>query len=218
MLFNNIFLSSFYKYFLIKTKILLDMINNNILSMFKSNVDGPIFSILIKDIKQDKDCGEDSLQITVLQVDKSLNEIINNSENVVKRTLDIKGQLELDDQDLYRTKLIGYVSGENVVKKIDESNSPYNKTIEVLETNLEKEISIEFNKEYKKQPFIFINIDNYKNFYKKEAFSFDKYTKSEVINGKEVEQEYFTGVTITFEGLKRKQTYPVIGVVIIGDS
>ena len=68
--YSYIFLTeSFYKSFLIKT----NMINENILSMFKSHINNPSFSIVITEIEQNEECGHDNLAITVHQIDKPLN-------------------------------------------------------------------------------------------------------------------------------------------------
>lgn len=190
------------------------MINQNILTMFKSHQSDPPFSILVTNIEQKEECGQESITITVHQVNKPISEIEEDS-NVVSRKLNIIGELDIDDNELYKTKLVGYSFDEEKINPIEPTTGILDRYIEILDVKLQKTINIEFNKEYKEQPKIIVNLPKeYEQIYRN--MSTDFITKEKEINDEKI--KYWSGVTLTFNGLKTKKTYPIAGIIIIGDK
>ena len=181
------------------------MISENILEMFKSHQSDPSFGILITDIEQKEECNQESIIFTVYQVNKSIEEIA--TGNVYEKKLHIISELNLDNDNLYKTKLIGYLSGEKLVQTIESPNEILSHDIEVLDTKLQKEIEIEFNKNYKETPKIIVNTDtNTKKLYKDYSTDFIKNV-----------DDLFC-FKIKFKNLKTRKSYPNIGIIIIGDK
>lgn len=185
------------------------MINKNILSMFMSHLDNPSFSIVITDIKQEENCGQESICFTVHQIDKSLSELEENA-NITERTLTIRSELGVDERNLYKTKLLGYISNEEKITP----DKPTSKIIEFLDTTLTNEVNVEFSNEYKEKPTILINIEKeYESFYKNTII--DYITEERLVDEDKV--TYYTGANITFKGLKRKSYYPIINIIVSGE-
>ena len=136
--------------------------------------------------------------------------LVNEKEfKVIDKELTVFSNVILDDNDLYYGQLNGYISKE----KINELESNKSKTesshyIEVVDTVLQKTIDITFNRAYKQLPKIYITIDE------KFEYLYRNYSISPVNN----EEGEYIGVQITFNNLKNTNTYPPIGVVIIGDE
>ena len=202
------------------------MINENILSLFKSHNGDPSFSIIITDIKQSQECNQDILEITVNQVDKPLDNILSNG-NVFSKKLTIQSNLSLNDDDLYKTELIGYISEEKKINPTETEPGILSHSIEILDTKLKDKISIEYNKKYKNKPKIIPNIDKESDsLFRKYIINhitekkIEKVTKTINGNSQSFEEEvtYYTGVEIEFIGLKKKYDYPIIGIIIIGDE
>lgn len=205
------------------------MINENILSLFKCHSGNPSYSILITDITQNQECNQDNITFTVYQINKDINDIITDDVHVSSRNLTIQGNLDIGSDNLYGTKLIGYVSGEKAITEIPTKTGV--KEIEVLDTKLKEEIVIEYNKEYEKMPKIFINTENSieslygkmeitqitENKIKEVEESYITEEGTEAIRKKEEEKTYYTGAILKFNGLKRKKEYPIIGIIIVGD-
>lgn len=140
--------------------------------------------------------------------------LVNEKEfKVIDKELTVFSNVILDDNDLYYGQLNGYISKE----KVNELESNKSKTesshyIEVVDTVLQKTIDITFNRPYKQQPKIYITIDE------KFEYLYRDYTISPIDNGKDNDLKEYLGVQITFNNLKNTNTYPPIGVVIIGDE
>lgn len=146
---------------------------------------------------------------------KAITDYLVNGENlkVIDKELTVFSNVVLDDNDLYYGQLNGYISKE----KINELESNKSKTqsshyIEIIDTVLQKTIDITFNRAYKQQPKIYITIDE------KFEYLYRNYTISLINNGKEGDLKEYLGVKITFNNLKNTNTYPPVGVVIIGDE
>lgn len=191
-------------------EIILSMINQNILSMFKSHASNPSFSILITDIETVEECGQEGLIITVHQIDKPLS-LLEENTNITSRKLHIMSGLDTDDDNLYKSKLIGYISDEKKETQASSEPGVFSHSIEMLDTKLQKEISVEFNKSYEKMPKIITNIDKqYESLYR--SISIEPVTKVEN------DITYYTGAKLTFNGLKTKKSYPIISIIILGDD
>ena len=185
------------------------MINENILKLFKSHTKSPYFSIIITDIQQTEECGQEGIKFTVHQINKSINEL-ELGANIVSRDLHVVSSLDLDENNLYKTKLIGYSSNEKKIKSETGESGIFSHSIEVLDTILQKEIQIKFNKKYEEKPKIITNIEKkYESLYR--SISIESIT--EKIDGK----EYYVGANITFNNLKTRIEYPEISIIIIGD-
>lgn len=195
------------------------MINENILSMFKSHINNPSFSIVITEIEQNEECGHDNLAITVHQIDKPLISLEENA-NVVSRKLNIKSELTVDDKSLYATKLLGYLSDEKPVKSVKSETGIVSHTLEFLDTKLAKQITVNFNKKYVIKPKIIVNTEKeYESLYT--GFSIEYITEDEIIkdiNNEEKVIQYYIGAILTFKNLKTKQNYPIISIIIIGNE
>ena len=185
------------------------MINQNILSMFKSHEKNPPFSILITDIEQEQECNQENIKFTVHQINKPIS-VLEENANVTSRKLNIKSELDIDDENLYKTKLVGYLSDEQKVSPISPTPDLFDYSIEMIDIKLEKEVKIEFNKEYKKLPRVIVNIDKqYESLYKKISTEYLTKEESDTI---------YTGVIISFDNLKTKKQYPLINITIIGEE
>lgn len=99
----------------------------------------------------------------------------------------------------------------HIQKKLIENNEELNglssHKIELLQTTLSKKIDIEFNEAYDSEPAIVVTINKkYETLYRSYSTDFIKNDGGKYI-----------GVTIIFNSLKTKQTYPDIKITIIGD-
>lgn len=204
------------------------MIDSRILHALKSRNANPGYSILITDYEVKEDCSQEKLIITLHQINKSLRDIETMDENVsvLKKELVIQSDMDYDSENnAIKTTLTGfsnYKSKVDIPKKTDDLSIIENGTIiapeydddifshkiEMIETPLRKEIFIDFAASYTITPAIIITIDKkYKSYYKNYDIEFQQNQKSQ-----------YTGATITFNKLKRKQSYPNINITIIGDK
>lgn len=190
----------------------------------------PEYFMIIKKATQKTECNQDYLEFDLVQVNQKLSDIIDNTSNFNKK-LSITGVIEIDDNDLLSTKLIGFESGSDN----SQVNNPVNTShyIEVVETQLEKEIEIDFSREYIGQkeeittlldeegqeiegtkkievapPSVIVNIDKqYENLYRSYSTEYKK-------DG----QDNYIGVKIYFNNLKSKKNYPMVRINIIGEK
>jgi len=146
---------------------------------------------------------------------KAITDYLVNGEDlkVIDKELTVFSNVILDDNDLYYGQLNGYLSKEEnnqlESNKLKTQSSHY---IEIVDTVLQKTIDITFNRPYKQQPKIYITIDE------KYEYLYRNYTISPIDNGKDGDLKEYLGVQITFNNLKNTNTYPPVGVVIIGDE
>lgn len=198
-----------YKY---TKKNIIDMIDSKILNHLKSRNLNPGYSILITDYENTEDCNQEKLIIKLHQVNKTLSEIEDvPGARVLEKELIIESNMDYDvDNQAIRTRLIGYSNYNGAIQPTEESEDDImSNYVEMVDTILQDEINIEFNRPYVNMPAIIPTIDKkYKSYYK----SYD----TEFIIDEETNQ--YTGVTITFNKLKRKKIYPTINLTIIGDT
>lgn len=198
-----------YKY---TKKNIIDMIDSKILNLLKSRNLNPGYSILITDYENTEDCNQEKLIIKLHQVNKTLSEIEDvPGARVLEKELIIESNMDYDvDNQAIRTRLIGYSNYNGVIQPTEESEDDImSNYVEMVDTILQDEINIEFNRPYVNMPAIIPTIDKkYKSYYK----NYD----TEFIIDEETNQ--YTGVTITFNKLKRKKIYPTINLTIIGDT
>lgn len=198
-----------YKY---TKKNIIDMIDSKILNHLKSRNQNPGYSILITDYENTEDCNQEKLIIKLHQVNKTLSEIEDvPGARVLEKELIIESNMDYDvDNQAIRTRLIGYSNYNGAIQPTEESEDDImSNYVEMVDTILQDEINIEFNRPYVNMPAIIPTIDKkYKSYYK----NYD----TEFIIDEETNQ--YTGVTITFNKLKRKKIYPTINLTIIGDT
>lgn len=198
-----------YKY---TKKNIIDMIDSKILNLLKSRNLNPGYSILITDYENTEDCNQEKLIIKLHQVNKTLSEIEDvPGARVLEKELIIESNMDYDvDNQAIRTRLIGYSNYNGAIQPTEESEDDImSNYVEMVDTILQDEINIEFNRPYVNMPAIIPTIDKkYKSYYK----NYD----TEFIIDEETNQ--YTGVTITFNKLKRKKIYPTINLTIIGDT
>lgn len=198
-----------YKY---TKKNIIDMIDSKILNLLKSRNMNPGYSILITDYENTEDCNQEKLIIKLHQVNKTLSEIEDvPGARVLEKELIIESNMDYDvDNQAIRTRLIGYSNYNGAIQPTEESEDDImSNYVEMVDTILQDEINIEFNRPYVNMPAIIPTIDKkYKSYYK----NYD----TEFIIDEETNQ--YTGVTITFNKLKRKKIYPTINLTIIGDT
>lgn len=198
-----------YKY---TKKNIIDMIDSKILNHLKSRNLNPGYSILITDYENTEDCNQEKLIIKLHQVNKTLSEIEDvPGARVLEKELIIESNMDYDvDNQAIRTRLIGYSNYNGAIQPTEESEDDImSNYVEMVDTILQDEINIEFNRPYVNMPAIIPTIDKkYKSYYK----NYD----TEFIIDEETNQ--YTGVTITFNKLKRKKIYPTINLTIIGDT
>ena len=197
-----------YKY---TKKNIIDMIDSKILNLLKSRNENPGYCILITDYENTEDCNQEKLVIKLHQVNKTLSEIEDvPGARVLEKELIIESNMDYDvDNQAIRTRLIGYSNYNGAITPTEESEDDImSNYVEMVDTILQDEINIEFNRPYVNMPAIIPTIDKkYKSYYK----NYD----TEFIIDEETNQ--YTGVTITFNKLKRKKIYPTINFTIIGD-
>lgn len=188
------------------------MIDSKILNLLKSRNLNPGYSILITDYENTEDCNQEKLIIKLHQVNKTLSEIEDvPGARVLEKELIIESNMDYDvDNQAIRTRLIGYSNYNGAIQPTEESEDDImSNYVEMVDTILQDEINIEFNRPYVNMPAIIPTIDKkYKSYYK----NYD----TEFIIDEETNQ--YTGVTITFNKLKRKKIYPTINLTIIGDT
>ena len=204
------------------------MIDSRILQALKSRNENPAYSILITGYETKNDCNQEKLIIQLHQINKSLREIENMSQdvNVLKKELVIQSDMDYDTKNnAISSSLIGFTNYKGRVKVPSNTASSgiiedgvligpedtgdfFSHHVEMIETPLEKEITIEFTRVYKQMPSIIPTIEKkYQTYYKSYSIEFTKNDANR-----------YTGVTITFNSLKRKNIYPNINIVIIGDK
>lgn len=174
------------------------------------------YFMAIKDVEDRSNqdvCKEGVITFTLVQVNQNLNNLIN-TESTTKE-LTIKGLLNSDENNIFSVDLLGYERAiQTTVEEQEEfPNSHY---IEMIETSLSREITINFNYAYADMPSIIINIDKqYEKLYKSYSTDFIMETATEYNPNKETQ---FTGVKIIFNNLKVKKSYPLIKITVIGDT
>ena len=188
------------------------MIDSKILNLLKSRNQNPGYSILITDYENTEDCNQEKLVIKLHQINKTLSEIEDvPGARVLEKELIIESNMDYDvDNQAIRTRLIGYSNYNGAIQPTEESEDDImSNYVEMVDTILQDEINIEFNRPYVNMPAIIPTIDKkYKSYYK----SYD----TEFIIDEETNQ--YTGIIITFNKLKRKKIYPTINLTIIGDT
>jgi len=189
------------------------MIDERILNEFREHDTDPHYIVLITDMKNGEPvCNEESVIISTKQIFLSLEEYLQNPDDTtyktVERDLTLYSNIGLDDNDLYVGELNGYISKENVKYAVPTSNTQSPRWIEVVDTTLQKVVDITYNQKYKKQPKIFVNIDN----------EYEKLYRHISYNPIQNEKEEYIGTQVIFNNLKTKDSYPKIGIVIIGDE
>lgn len=175
------------------------MISQRILDLFKEHNTVPKYKVEIVDIKNNEvSCNQDSMTLKVKQ--------IYSNGDVIERDLIIYSDIDIDSSGAYRTYLNGYIGDETPIEENDtEESSHY---IEVVDAVLEKSLDITFNQPYINQPKYHVFVDKkYESLYRD--------TSQEYIKNK---SELYTGIKITFNNLKTRQTYPKISILIIGDE
>lgn len=185
------------------------MIDSRILTTLKSRNENPGYSILITGYDNSEDCNQEKLVIHLHQINKSLNELENlEGVTILSKDLTIESNMDYDTiNNAIKTTLIGYSNYNGALPKpnLSEENL-LNYYIEMVDTELQETIKINFNRSYGKMPQIIPTIEKkYKSYYK----SYDV----EFITANNL----YTGVVITFNKLKRKKVYPNINFTIIGD-
>lgn len=186
------------------------MINENIINGLNSHEGSntaPYYFYAIKGIEQRNECNQDSIIFTLYQINEPLESM---SESIFfKKNFTITATTDLDADGLFSSKLIGYESKERIIE--NEGVQQDSHSIEVIETKLSKEIIINFSESLKRDeelPAVVITIDKE---YKKLYSGYD----TEFFDDNEGN---LSGVKITFNNLKTRNSYPVIRIVIIGDS
>ena len=189
------------------------MIDERILNEFREHDTDPHYIVLITDMKNGEPvCNEESVIISTKQIFLSLEEYLQNPDDTtyktVERDLTLYSNISLDDNDLYVGELNGYISKENVKYAVPTSNTQSPRWIEIVDTTLQKVVDITYNQKYKEQPKIFVNIDN----------EYEKLYRHISYNPIQNEKEEYIGTQVIFNNLKTKDSYPKIGIVIIGDE
>ena len=193
------------------------MINNRLLNEFKSDENS---TVIIENISCEPDsCGQELLTISTKKILKPYEEVIKRYDQINK-VLEVEGQLDLNSDQNYYTKLVGFIcdkgtssfNGDDLTEKDvlnDKYSSPTSHYIEEIKTGLSNEIEIAFNRAYKYQPHVIITIDkDYEELYRSYSTLFIKNSLG----------THYTGVKIIFNNLKTRNSYPKIGICVIGDA
>lgn len=175
------------------------MISQRILNLFKEHTTSPQYRVEILDIKNNElSCGQESITLTVKQ--------IYGNGNSIQRDLIIYSDFNIDFDGSYISVLNGYIGNETYSETNTEKQSSH--YIEVVNTILQKTVDITFNQPYENQPFYYvINDKKYESLYKDTSVTY-------IQN----EEELYSGMQIVFNHLKTRQSYPEIGILIIGDE
>lgn len=185
------------------------MISENILRSLTSKEGDPAYTLLVTGYETGEDCNSEFIKIKMHQINKGIN-FVETGLTPISKELIIRGALDVDkENELFITKLIGtshIKTSKEMITEMESINSHY---IECVVTNLADTIEIKFNQNYNHIPNINITIDKKnKNLFSDYDCDFD----SHIIDNK------YTGVTITFNKLRKKSTYPEINILIIGDK
>ena len=186
------------------------MIDSRILKSLQSRSTNPAYSVIITGFDTQSDCSQEKLIVHLHQINKSLEYIENlPGVSVVSKDFIIKSDIDLKDEALLCT-LDGYTNYNGSVNPETESEltALTSNYVEAVDTTLQREITLKFEKAYTQMPHVILTIDEkYQSYYYSYSTEFITDT-----DGK------YTGVTITFDRLKRKQVYPIINIAIIGDA
>lgn len=140
---------------------------------------------------------EESLYITVPKKFETIELLINNE--LINTEINQKNQIIVPLDDIIDSEIsfkISYTLYNDLTSQKAES----------IVTELQKEIEISFNNEYKKIPSVILTIDKDNKLYSGYSLDFEQ---DENLN--------YIGVKISFENLKRKKEYGDINITIIGE-
>ena len=192
------------------------MISERILNIFKQREDAisgyKSYVVFINDIQNNLNdaCDQESVLIetTELRVPTDKVNQLLQAYSSKKRILELVSSIDVNKDGLYYGKLNAFIDSDDS----EEEEVPpevLSRDVSILKTTLQKEIYIEFLNPFVEQPIIHITIDKkYKSLYRDYSTEFIK----------DSNDKNFVGVNITFKSLKLKQSYPMIGVIIIGDN
>lgn len=96
------------------------MIDPNILNVLKSNQDDPSYSIIIKSFNQPEFCNREELQMTILQVNPNVFEIIQNKTNIIESLKELLTDNDIEIPNQYELSI------NNIVQKTFTVNSVLN--------------------------------------------------------------------------------------------
>lgn len=185
------------------------MIDSKILKSLTSRETDIGYTLLITGYEQKQTCNSESIEIKMHQINKKISEIESDT-TPVEKTLVVQSALDInDDNGLMITKLIGNSNIKGQVQAIQASKSYNSHYMEMVNTTLDKSIEIQFGQSFYNIPAINITMDE------KTRALFSDYTLN--FEKKEDDDTYYK-VTITFLKLKRRQNYPEINILIIGDK
>ena len=192
------------------------MISDKILNIFKSREDAiseyKSYVILIDDIKNNLNdaCDQESMLIetTELRVPKDKVVELLQAYSSKKRTLEIVSSINVDRDGLYYGKLDGFIDSNNSQDEEELPPEILSRDISILKATLRNEISIEFTSPFIEQPIVHVTIDKkYENLYRDYSIEF-------IIDES---NNTFIGANIIFKSLKLRDSYPPIGIIVIGD-
>lgn len=207
------------------------MINENILEGLKPHYEGsysPSYFVAIKDIKKPETvCGQESVEFTLCQVNKPLfgyHKKNGNKDVYIPGIVDdcisyekkfvITGIVQMDDDESYSTKLIGYEGAQSIITDNREEKEIYESHhIEVVEVKLSDKISIKFEDSYERKPFVLVDLEkeDKDDLYKDYDLKFEE----EVVKKDDSNVILYSGVNITFNNLKKRKEYPWIRINIL---
>lgn len=195
------------------------MISDKILNIFKSREDAiskqKSYVILIDDMKNNLNdaCDQESILIetTELRIPQDRMCKLLQAYSSKKRILEIVSSINVDRDGLYYGKLNAFIDSGNShsydLQEEEPSPEILSREISILKTTLQNEIHIDFNSSFIDQPIVHITIDKkYENLYR-------DYSTDFIRDG----NKDYLGVNITFKSLKLRESYPPIGIIIIGD-
>lgn len=186
------------------------MIDSRILKSLQSRSTNPAYSVLITGFDTQTDCNQEKLIVHLHQINKSLEYIENLSGvSVISKDFVIKSDIDLKDETLACT-LDGYTNYKGTVQPNTEAglNALTSNFVEAVDVTLQNSITLNFQHKYTKMPHVILTIDSkYESYY-------SSYSTTFITD----DDGLYSGVTVTFNRLKRKQVYPTINIAIIGDT
>ena len=191
------------------------MISQRILNMFKSKDDDKEgiknYITIITDMSNNENetCEQESVIITTKEfyIPESFLTNLESIHKTAERKLEIISSIDVDEDQNYYGKLTGFITASEEYENDSENNEIASHEISIIKTVLASEINIDFDNSYEEQPYIAITIDKqYEDLYRSYSTEFIKDSNDKYI-----------GVNIFFNGLKGRQNYPEIGIMILGD-
>lgn len=213
------------------------MINPNILNILKSTLNDPSYCTLIQSFNQKEYCDKEQLDIIIRQYSPNLLKIIEGQNivitnlisllqdndiefseddyyttdinNIIEKTLTIQSALKYGTENaMFTSALTGTISKEEVYEESEEISQDdiSSSKIECARFDLQHQIDIDFINTFAHIPSVNITVDSSQKMFASYETKFKTNSDGD-----------YSGVTITFNKLKRIRNPIEVSALIIGD-